>query len=344
MDWIKKNYDRFTLALLALALLGSAWMLWSRVNGFEDLFADAKALPVQNNTIVAVDTAKIDEAREHFTKPTLWQPREVSKGAYQHSGLLFTSEPYYVNKFRQLTKPGADSLYTDTLTTKPIPNSWFMTHRLPLLDATVPHQDPDQDGFLNEDEWRHSTDPNDKASHPAYETKLFLKQWLKQPFRFKFQGSDYEHGKTTKLEDVTFQINPLDAGGRTKFVKIGEEIEGTKFKVEKFEYKEKPNPNTGDNEDVSELTLMNSETGDKIVLILGKVTDSPTQFAQFEYFWGMKFGESGQVFVVRKLQDFALRPKIDPKDLYKLLDVNEAGALIQRPDGEKHQVPPVPKK
>lgn len=343
MDWIKKNYDRFTLALMALFLILSAWVLWGNINGFEDLFAAAKAEPARDNKIVAVDTAKIDDAREHFKKPTLWTPRQVTKEALLHSGLLFTSEPYYVNKSRQLTKPGADSLYNDSLTGKPIPNVWFMTSRLPLLDATVPFQDPDGDGFLNEDEWRANTDPNDKESHPKFETRLFLKAWLKQPFRFKFQAYDGDPVKD-KPETMTFQINPLDAGGRTKFVKIGDLIEGTKFTVAKFEFKEQPNLKTGDKEDATELTLVNTETNESVVLVLNKVIDSPTQFGQFEYFWGKKHGEAGQVFVVRKLQDFALQPKIDRKDLYKLLDVSNDGALIQRADGEKISVPPVPKK
>lgn len=341
MDWIKKNYDRFTLALLALALLASAWVLWSNVNGFAGNFDAAMQTPVEDNKVVAVDTAKIDEARERFEKPVEWKPREAGAGKFLHSGLLFTSEPYYLNKVGQLVKPEGDALHNDSLTGKPIPNPWFMTNRLPLLDMSVPFQDPDGDGFLNQDEWRANTDPNNKESHPAYETKLFLRQWLKQPFRFKFQGSDYE--PNAKLENVTFQINPLDAGGRTKFVKIGEDIEGTKFKVTKFEFKEVDNPGTGDTKDVSELTLTNTD-GETVVLILDRVIDSPTQFAEFEYFWGVEHGKPGAVFQVRKLQQFALKPKIDPKDLYKLLDVNHEEALIQRPNGENYQVPPVPKK
>jgi len=344
MDWIKKNYDRFTLAVLTVALGASAWVLWNNVSTFEDTFAAAKSEPTHDNKIVAVDTAKIDDAREHFLKPTVWQPRKGTGNDLLHGGLLFTSERYLLTKARQIEKPTSGALYSDSLTGKPIENTWFLNAGLPLLDPSVPFQDADGDGFLNEDEWRYSTNPNDKESHPAYETKLFLKQWLKQPFRFKFQAYDGDPKKDPEGKMMTFQINPLDAGGRTKFVNLDQEIEGTKFKVSKFQFKEQANAKTGDNDDVSELTLTNTETNDTVVLVLNKVIDSPTQFAQFEYFWGKKHGEAGLVFVVRKLQDFALQPKIDRKDLYKLLDVNEAGALIQRPDGEKYQVPPVPKK
>lgn len=343
MDWIKKNYDRFTLAVLALALLASAWVLWSHVNGFADNFAAAMQAPVEDNKIVAVDMARIDEAKQRFEKPAEWQPRKAGE-KYVHSGLLFTSEKYYLNKVRQLEKLEGGGMVTDSVSGKTIANDWFTSFNLNPLDPTAGVQDPDGDGFLNEDEWRAQTDPTNKESHPAYETKLFFRRWIKEQFRFKFLAHDFEPGKDMKPEAVTFQINALDAGGKTQFVKLGEEIQGTKFKVTKFENKEKTNPNTGGTDDVSELTLTNTETNDTVLLLNGQITNSPTQRGEFEYFWGKKPGESGQVFVAVKGQVFALRPKIDPKDLYKLLDVNDAGGLIQRPDGEKYQVPPVPKK
>ncbi|MEQ1860034.1 MAG: Amuc_1099 family pilus-like system protein [Chthoniobacteraceae bacterium] len=343
MDWIKKNYDRFALAVLAAALIGVAALLFTNVNTFSEQFAEAMAPVMKNNKIAEVDTTKIDEAKEQFEKPAQWTPRQEGKDLL-HSGLLFTAEPYYVNKSRMLTKPGSDSLYNDSLTGKPMPNAWFMKNNLALLDPAVQFLDPDNDGFLNEDEWRANTDPNKPDSHPSYESKLFLKDWLKQPFRFKFQAYDGDP-KKDKAEDITFQINPLDAGGRTKFLKIGEMIEGTKFKVSKFEFKEVPNPGTGDSKEVSELTLTHVETNETVQLIYNQVTDSPTQFAQLEYFWKKKQGEAGQVFVVPKFKDFVLlQPNLDPKQLYKLLDVNNDGALIQRPDGEKYQVPRFPKK
>lgn len=248
-----------------------------------------------------------------------------------------------LTKFGTLKKPTEGALYKDSLTGKDIENTWFIDRQLPLLDATVAFQDPDEDGFLNEDEWRHQTEPTNKASHPAYETKLFLKQWLKLPFRFKFQSYDGDP-KKDKAEAMTYQINPLDAGGRSKFLKIGEMVEPTKYRVTKFEFKEVPDPNT-DTKDVSELTLTNVETGETVALIYNQITDSPTQLARFEYFWNKKQGEAGLVFDVPKFKDFLLlQPNVDQTKLYKLLDVNEAGALIQRPDGEKYQVPPVPKK
>jgi len=337
MNWIKKNYDQFTLLLAALGLVGSGAYLYTSVGSFPDQFAAASAAPVKNNTIPNPNTPGIALAREQFQKPAQWKPRMMNKEEALHGGLLFTSELYYVRD-RQLQKPGDGALWKDSFTGKSIPNKWFLGFSLPLLDSTVPVQDADGDGFLNEDEWRAGTDPTDKSKHPPYISKLFLKEWLKQPFRLKFQAYD-GNPQTDKPESMTFQINPLDAGARTKFVKIGETVEGTKFKVNKFTFKEKLNDRTQEKEDASELEVENVETGDIVSLILNKVVDSPFQFAQLEYFWNKKYKEAGQVFVVPKLREFVLQPNIEEKPRYKLLDVNQDKAVIQRPDGQQQEVP-----
>lgn len=333
MDWIKKRPDQFTLALLALLLLGMGALLYKNVSSFGDQFAEALAAPTKSNQIPEVDTAKLDEARQRFEKPTVWTPRKEGEN-FRHSGLLFTSELYYVNKQGQIVKPGNDSLYNDSLTDKPIPNRWFLANSLPLLDPNVRFQDPDGDGFLNEDEWRHDSDPHNKAEHPPYHTKLFFKAQYTEPFRFLYKADDGD------LTNPTIQINPM--GQRTQFVRIGEMVQGTKIKLIKFEDKEAENPNTGGKIDVSEVTVQNIETGEEVVLVKGREVDSPNRFADFEYLWNKQHGEAGQVFRVPRTKEFVLQPEITKR--YKLLDVNDTGAVIQRPDGEKYQVPMLPRK
>lgn len=339
MDWIKKRPDQFTLALFALALLGMGVLLYQNVSNFGDQFAEALATPNKNNQIPEVNTAKLDEARQEFEKPTLWTPRKDGEN-FRHSGLLFTSELYYVNKQGAIVKPGNDSLYNDSLTDKPIPNRWFLSNSLPLLDPNVRFQDPDGDGFLNEDEWRHDTDPNNKSQHPPYYSKLFLKAMYTEPFRFLYKADDGD------LANPTIQINPM--GQRTQFLRIGDMVQGTKIKLIKFEAKEADNPNTGGKIDVSEVTVQNTETGEEVVLVKGREVDSPNRFADFEYRWGKQPGEPGQVFRVPRTKEFVLPGETTLADQlskkYKLLDVNDTGAVIQRPDGEKYQVPLLPKK
>lgn len=336
MEWIKKNNDQFILIIAALGLIGSGVFIFQNLNSFGDQFAEAMAAPSQNSQIQDVDTTRITAAKEEFEKPTLWTPRQKD-GKPVHSGLLFTSELYYVNKQGQLEKPGDGSLYNDSLTGKPIENQWFLTNNLPLLDPAVVTQDPDQDGFLNEDEWRAKTDPTNKESHPAYHTKLYFHAIYSEPFRFKYLAED---GDPKNPE--SFQINPLDAGGRTTFVKMGETIPGTNFKVAKYEFKERLNERTQSQENISELTVENLETKDLVVLVRGQVVNSANKFADLDYYWNKTPQEAAQRFRVPRLKEFALQPKSDVR--YKLLDVSDSGAVIQTPDGEKVQVSLFPKK
>jgi hypothetical protein len=333
MDWIKKNYDQALLGLLAIALIGVSVLLFLNTQSFGEKFSDAMAAPSMNRKLPVLDTAVIESAKKKLEKPQTWS-------SSNHEGLLFTSTKYTVeNNMLKPWKGGAQ--WTDSQTGKPIPNEWFEKYGLPETDEAVVGQDPDGDGFLNEDEWRNDTDPTKKESHPAYTTKLFLAKWVKVPFRLKFQAYD---GSPNAPEKMEFQINPLDAGARTEFVKIGDIIERTKFKVIKFQFKEAPNDKTGENEEVSELTLVNTETNDPVTLILNRIVDSPNQFAEFDYRWGKKLGEKGETIQVPKLKQFGLKPETV---LYKLVDVNDAEAVIEVTKGDKTErisVKPYPKK
>ena len=162
------------------------------------------------------------------------------------------------------------------------------------------------------------------------------------PFRLKFQVYD---GDLKKPEDMTFQINTLDLRNPTEFLKLGQTVEKTNFKLMKFEFKEAENKGTGDKEDVSELTVMNTETQEAVVLIYNKIVDSPNQYAAFDYYLVAKDLSDGVKpfqFTVQRLREFVLRPDVASR--YKLLDVKLDEAVIQLPDGNKYTVPKYPGK
>jgi hypothetical protein len=344
MDWIKKHYDQFLLALAALALLAVSGLLILKTKSFGDNFAEGQVNIVPSEKVPDVDIKPLEEAKKLVDAPLLWQPKPGT------NEFLFVSEPYMI--LGGLPKKPKDSaIYSDSVTGTPgvpnIPNHWFLKNKLPLMDASVPKQDPDKDGFTNEDEWRGdrdpkdptkwgglatpsvSTDPNDANSHPKYVSKLFLKQWIRIPFVLLFQAHD---GDPKKPAEMTFQINAAARTSKTEFLKLGE-IESTKrYRLEKFEHKMKMNDKTGVEEDVSELTVVNVETGSSVVLVLGQKTNSPDSYAEFDYQW------NGKTIQVKKLQEFVLLPETDKR--YKLVDINEAGAVIRTPDGVEHLVVP----
>src|SRR5205085_7837765 len=192
----------------------------------------------------------------------------------------------------------------------PVPNKSLEQFRLPITDSYVLDQDPDGDGFNNLDEWSGHTNPTDGNSHSEYYTKLKLKSATEEPFRLIFSS----------WVGDTYAINTTDLKQPTQFLKIGDPIKETHFKIVKFVEKYQQNK-YGTNVDVSELTLEQEETKQQLTLVKEKVATSPESVATFVYTWGGR-----QDFQVRKDQEFSLKPLEQIK--YKLVDVGPAKAVI----------------
>jgi len=315
--WIQRNYDQFTLALVALVLLVLSGFLIESAVTFQQLFDVIRDQGVQSNAIPPVEMTAVNDATASVGAPGKWTLNP-------DQGSLFISVPY-------IAKDGKlfDPRKALTPLHPPVPNKWIIDHGLDILDNNVLNEDPDGDGFTNLEEWKNlkgdgsdSTDPQDPKSHPPYYTKLRLVRYIKVPFRLEFDAWD---GDTAKQESLSFQINTLDVRQPTQFRKLGEMIEGTKFKVMKFVQKSQTDANTGSQQDVSELTVQNTETGDNVILVVEKTADSPESYALFHYLW------NNTQIEVKKGKEFVLLP--DSTLRYKLIDIKEAEALIQPPTG-----------
>jgi hypothetical protein len=164
-------------------------------------------------------------------------------------------------------------------------------YNLNVLDPAVRNEDPDGDGFTNYEEYvglsrkaesdnpdgdADSTNPTDKNSHPPYYAILWVKEWRRVRFRVVFKSYN---GEPNKPETLDFQINTLDRTGPTRFYKLTESIEGTKYRFDKFEHKTTRKPKHPGRDDVSELTLTNSETNESVILPLNAIVNSPDSIA-----------------------------------------------------------------
>jgi formylglycine-generating enzyme required for sulfatase activity len=192
---------------------------------------------------------------------------------------------------------------------------------LALAGQSSAERQPQQAEAKNEVE-QSFTRPQDKNSQPPYWTQLRLAQHIMRPFRLLFSAYD---GDANNPDSLTFQINTIDVNQPSQFVKIGDVIAGTKFKVMKFEYKQQGDSNT----DVSELTVQNTETNNPVVLVLEHIANAPDSYALFRW--------NNTEFQVKKGNQFALLP--DPKLRYRLIDVMDDHAIIQTPTGEQVTVP-----
>ena len=307
MDWIKKNYERALLGAFALALIAcSGWLSWQALS-FPETFAERNSNKKPDNTLVPPDINSVDAAATLAANPRSWSP---------HEGSLFVSRPY-VLRDDKIFDPleGGDPLHP------PITNEWLVKYNLDYGDPDVKNQDPDKDRFSNLEEFVAGTDPTNEKSVPSYHTKLRLTKFDPKPFRLKF-GGDSGDGET-------FIINAKDAKARTQFLKLGDMIEGAPYKVLTYE---KKLSNKNDMEvNVSELTIQNTETGRKIVLVYDKEADDPTSYGEFLYLY------DNSKLRLKKDDEFTLTPETGTN--YKLIDMSAQEAQIEDVgSGQRHRI------
>src|SRR5690349_14684090 len=258
-EWIKANYDRVMLIAGAVILLASFILIVWNAFEFRNRLANQQMSRRKSASPPPV-SVELDRAAEQLQNPAQWK-------ASTRSG-LFVPEKHFIGA------DGMPATLQNTQVHAPVPNEWFEKYGLPIEDADVLDQDPDKDGFTNLDEWQGNTDPTNKDSHPDYVTKLHLVSATEEPFRYIF---------SSRIGDK-FGINDIEQSELTQFLKVGEVIRGTDFKIMKFTEKSERNQ-YGINEDVSELLLEHPNSSAQVTLVKGKVATSPQSVATFVYTW-----------------------------------------------------------
>ena len=296
MDWVRAHYERVLLIAAAVLLFLSSILIWRNAARFSSQLAVMPPAPSLKSVSPLEKAQELQAAAEKLHRPPQW--------TFGGRSGLFVPEKHFIGA------NGQPATLQTTEVHPPVPNEWLEQFGLPIADADVLDQDPDGDGFTNLDEWLGHTNPIDRNSHPEYYTKLKLKSAVEEPFRLIF---------SSWMGD-TYQINTIDFKQPTQFLKVGDTIKGTRFKIAKFLKKYEPNK-YGTNVDVSELTLEQEETKQQLTLVKEKVAISPESVATFVYTWGGR-----QEFQVRKDQEFSLKPQVQIK--YKLVDVDPTKAVI----------------
>ena len=295
LDWIKAHYDRAVLIAAAILLFISAIAIWWGVIQFGNRLVSPQQPRAKAASQPAV-AVELDRAAEQLDQPTQW------KGTTR-SG-LFVPERHFIGP------DGLPATLQNTQVHPPVPNEWFEKYGLHIEDPDVLDEDPDKDGFTNLDEWQGGTDPTDPNSHPEYLTKLHLVSATEEPFRYIFSSRSGDR----------FGINTIDESEPTQFLKVGDVIRSSEFKIIKFTEKHARNK-YGINADVSELLLEHEQSHTQVTLVKREVATSPQSVATFVYTWGGR-----REFEVRKDQEFSLKPNEQIK--YKLVAVQPDKAVI----------------
>lgn len=300
--WVRSNYDRMILCVAAAFLFVSALLIARNAWQFADNLASQTASPPRPAAPLP-KAVEIEQAIEKLKQPGQW--------TFSGRSGLFVPEKHFIGA------NGSPATLQTTEVHPPVPNEWLEQFNLPIAEADVLAQDPDGDGFNNLEEWQNQTAPTDKASHPPFIAKLKMKSFGQESSRLVFASWVGE----------TFALNTNDLKAPTQFLKIGDSIRGTKFKLVRF--KEKYDTNQyGTKIDVSELTLEHRETGEQLTLVKEKVVVSPESVANFVYEWGGR-----KEFAVKKDEEFSLKPMDEIK--YKLINVLPDRAVVidtQKPE------------
>jgi hypothetical protein len=301
MDWIKRNYDRVILVLLGVVAIACAGVIIASALSFNEIFASRNSSQPPSKKFDEPATERVKQRLELAKSPSQWLASD---------GSLFVSVPYVVNEAGELIKPtgpGQPPIHP------PVENKWLFDYQLPWDNPDVLQMDPDGDGFNNLEEFLAHTNPLETKSKPFFASKLRLREFIKKPFRLKFSG-------IPGGGDI-YSINTRDLRSPTQFVRIGEMIEGTPYKVLSYEQKN-VRRESGVEVDISELVIENQEDMRKVVLVLDQEVDDPTHIAKFVYLY------DNSELQVKKGEEFSVKPEEHLK--YKLIDISETEALIQQ--------------
>ena len=349
MDWIKKNPAQLTLAIMAVLAIAATVLLYTMVSAFDSNFEKARSTAISNAPVGKLNTDDLDAANKAIATPVTWDPKD-------DHGRLLVSKLYLIQDGKLLNPKGRSF-------NPPVPNAWLAKYGLDPLAKDVLSMDPMQKGFTVLEDWNgldavshldmngqpvlgadgqplpdDSTNPTKAESHPPYHTKLELAKVVYIPFRLKLMSVDVP-ARVTKPSDITVGINTLDLRGKTHFLPIGEDIPGTKYKIESYEKKEAPGAD-GTTRDVSEVTIINKETGAKVILPLLQVVDSPDSYAVFRYKWFTSRVPKTSDFSKRRNETFTLQP--EPDKTYKLVEIKGQEVTLELPGGTKKTLTATP--
>ena len=102
-----------------------------------------------------------------------------------------------------------------------MPNAWEMQYDLNPEDPKDANEDPDNDGYINLDEYISSTDPRDAESLPGALKRFKIEDIYRKKIKIRFFGY-------LKLPNGSYRLQ-INWANKTEFKKVGEKLRGYKI-------------------------------------------------------------------------------------------------------------------
>ncbi len=316
MDWIKENYEKLVLIIVALGCAVFGVLHIMSTLGYATQF-DLKSAS-QKAVFPEMNTDELKTIQKLIASDYPWKQKYMVLGeGKQKSVPVFRSVPLVEkdNVVFDITHPDTPPLRP------PVPNEWLTSNKLDYLSSNVLTKDTDNDGYSNLEEFNASpkTSPVDKTSHPPYTDKLVFVGRKQKSFFLTY----------TAKNPPLYQVNFRFMGGprESQFLNIGDSFGPNKrFTVKGHEDKTGAN-NLNVVADTPELTIVDNTNEKDFVLVRREEKNWPEFYAEFNF---LLDPAQSQMFI-KEGDTFSL--STDPGTLYLLKEVLEDSATVQIGEG-----------
>jgi hypothetical protein len=338
MSWISDNYEKAAVAGTLIVAVALGYTGLKMKNAVEKDFPD-KPIGRGSNNAAIKDGDKVALANSSFQIDQRWVQAEDGDGRPVD---LFTGVPLFVGKDKdgKRSKKTVDLPKSDDVHA-PIPNKWWLEHRIDPGFGDSPQRDEDSDGFTNLEEFEANTDPNDSTKHPNLILKLAYLgdesvKWVLRPYGFPAPGApemNFEYSDTKRVRVKTPAADPIKPN--VVFF-ANDEAGGAKgrFKYLGFEVKQELDPRV---DAMANIDIVKVE--DLMPNKKGMIYEIPANFRTADAHKHTKFdrtaklslealGFGGLEFKVEELTDFAL-PKDAEIKRFRLMEVSPTRIMVR---------------
>jgi len=312
MDWIKDNYEKLILAIVAIACAVFGVLHIMSTLGYARQFEVSAA--AQKKEFPQPDTDGIKTVQTIIQEDFTWDEKFMDLGEGKQKRVpVFRSVPIVEkdNVIYDLSDPRTPPLRP------PVPNDWLLSYDLDFLSSNVLTKDTDNDGYSNLEEFEATpkTSPVDKAEHPPYTDKLLFVSRQQKSFFITYTA------KNPPVYQVNFRT--MQSRRESKFVNIGDSFgPNNRFTVMGHEDKEGRN-DLNAVVDLSELTILDNANGKEFKLVRRQEKNWPEYYAEFNFL----LDPAQSQMYVKEGDSFTL--STDPGTLYYLREVGENSAKVQ---------------